>query len=311
MLALLAASYWLLYERPSRLGHEVPDRPTWSGGKADVEVPSIDTSSSGPNELPEQEGRAPNTRETSSQGAQRSTSAPKVVAERAASEPARPTVKKISEEPSRPGIENRPIQVQTAAPANQSPPDGSTKAGSEAEIVQRAVREKPSVQPPQPKQAAETERPPSTAVGKDVSDSESTTAGKAKEEQKETSEFQPSPVEQNPKTVTVEKPSEPEVQVGDLVEPGPDTIHPVLLEHPKLRYPKEAKKQKIEGVVRVRVLVDENGKVVDAELEERVGYGLDNAALGVAARAKYIPATKGTVFVKMWTVLPLVYQLEK
>ena len=35
------------------------------------------------------------------------------------------------------------------------------------------------------------------------------------------------------------------------------------------------------------------------------------SALSVAARAKSIPATKGTVFVKMWTVLPLVYQLKK
>ena len=88
-------------------------------------------------------------------------------------------------------------------------------------------------------------------------------------------------------------------------------VHSAEVAAAELKYPREAERQQIETVVRVRVLVDENGNVVDAELEKPVGYGLDNAALGVAGRAKYIPATKGTVFVKMWTVLPLVYQLKE
>jgi TonB family protein len=104
--------------------------------------------------------------------------------------------------------------------------------------------------------------------------------------------------------------SEAEVQPGALVEPGPDVINPVLIEHPKLKYPKEAKRRKVEAVVPVRVLVDENGRVLEAKVEKPVGHGLDEAATEVALKAKFIPATKDTVKVKMWTVLPLRYSLQ-
>ena len=104
--------------------------------------------------------------------------------------------------------------------------------------------------------------------------------------------------------VVVEPPPiEPPVRPGDLVEPASDVIEPVLLEMPKLHYPKEAKRRKLDAVVRVRVLVDENGTVLKAELMDFVGHGFDEAALSVAVRSLFIPATKGTVPVKMWTEL--------
>jgi protein TonB len=106
------------------------------------------------------------------------------------------------------------------------------------------------------------------------------------------------------------EPSEAGVQPGALVEPGPDVIDPVLIEHPELKYPNEAKRRKVEAVVRVRVLVDENGSVLEAKVEKPVGHGLDEAATQVALGAKFIPATKNTVAVKMWTVLPLRYSLK-
>jgi TonB family protein len=107
------------------------------------------------------------------------------------------------------------------------------------------------------------------------------------------------------------KASETSVKSGDLVEPGPDVIDPVLIEHPKLKYPKEAKKRKVEMVVSVRVLVDEKGAVLEAKIEKPVGHGLDEAATKIALGARFIPATKGTVPVKIWTVLPLDYRLQK
>jgi protein TonB len=87
-------------------------------------------------------------------------------------------------------------------------------------------------------------------------------------------------------------------------------IDPVLMEHPELKYPKEAEKEKIQTVVQVRVLVDENGTVIDAKIDKPVGYGLDEAALKVARAARFMPATKGSVQVKMWTTLPLAYRLK-
>jgi TonB family protein len=116
-----------------------------------------------------------------------------------------------------------------------------------------------------------------------------------------------------PKTavVTPAPPSGPAVTPGAIVEPGPDVIDPVLLEQPKLKYPAEAKRRKLEAVVRVRVLVDENGTVLEAKVDEPVGNGFDEAAIEVALKTRFIPATKGTVPVKMWTVLRLVYRLKR
>ena len=115
-----------------------------------------------------------------------------------------------------------------------------------------------------------------------------------------------------PKQATVSSaPSNPGVQTGDLVEPSFDVIDPVLIEHPKLKYPNEAKRQKIaEAVVRVRVLVDHTGTVQDAELEKGAGHGFDDVALAAALQARFIPATKDQVQVKMWTVLPLIFRLD-
>ena len=111
------------------------------------------------------------------------------------------------------------------------------------------------------------------------------------------------------------KPAAPEattVKAGDLVEPGPDVIDPVLIEHPELKFPKAAKKQKIrEMVVRLRVLVDENGHVLEAKLDKPVGNGFDESAMKVARQARFIPATHGRVQVKMWTELPLHYRPKK
>jgi TonB family protein len=105
--------------------------------------------------------------------------------------------------------------------------------------------------------------------------------------------------------------ADPGLQTGDYVEPSFDVIEPVLIEHPKLQYPEEAKRQKIpEAVVRVRVLVDHTGAVQEAEVVKGAGHGFDEVALAAAAQAKFIPATKGRVQVKTWTVLPLVFRLE-
>jgi TonB family protein len=156
----------------------------------------------------------------------------------------------------------------------------------------------------------ETQPPASPSVAETGSESVVAPSSEANKGQAETAGwggaiFAPKPV------IVADSSSQPSVQRGDLVEPGPDVIEPVLIEHPELKYPKQAKRRKVEAVVRVRVLVDENGTVLEAKLEEKVGYGLDEKALEVAQKATFIPATKGTVQVKMWTVLPLAYRLKK
>ena len=55
-------------------------------------------------------------------------------------------------------------------------------------------------------------------------------------------------------------------------------------------YPAEAKSLGIEGVIRVRLIVDEHGKVKSAVLLNKLGHGLDEMALRRAQQIEFDPA---------------------
>ncbi len=105
--------------------------------------------------------------------------------------------------------------------------------------------------------------------------------------------------------------AEPAVRPGDLVEPGPGVLAPRLTKQPALRYPPLAQRMRKEATVVVRVLVDENGRVVQAERAgNEAGFGLDEAAVDFARACGYAPATKNGVKVKMWTDLKVAFTLS-
>ncbi|HVT59049.1 MAG TPA: TonB family protein [Thermoanaerobaculia bacterium] len=102
----------------------------------------------------------------------------------------------------------------------------------------------------------------------------------------------------------------PQVQVGDLVQPGPGVAAPKLLSRPEARYPAAARRMNNRAAdVNIKVLVDERGQVLQAdEMGERVGLGFDEAALEVARRTIYNPATKDGVKVKMWAYMHITFK---
>lgn len=106
-------------------------------------------------------------------------------------------------------------------------------------------------------------------------------------------------------------PPEPEVREGDLVGTGPGVKAPVLVRFDKPRYPPIARRMNVEGEVVLSLLVDENGRVLETRLIKgvREGVGLNEAALEAARRARYEPATKNGVRVKMWTTLRIPFRL--
>ena len=57
------------------------------------------------------------------------------------------------------------------------------------------------------------------------------------------------------------------------------------------RYPRDARKSGIEGVVVLFLEIDDFGQVVHAEIIKGLGYGLDESALGAARRTLWKPAT--------------------
>lgn len=103
----------------------------------------------------------------------------------------------------------------------------------------------------------------------------------------------------------------PRVQVGELVDAGPGVVAPQLVSFPKPEYPPVARTLRAEGVVVVSVLVDENGRVQDVRMAEPIKQkvGLNEAALASAKNARYRPATKDGVRVRMWTRLRIPFKL--
>jgi protein TonB len=92
---------------------------------------------------------------------------------------------------------------------------------------------------------------------------------------------------------------------------GPGVTPPKLVRFEKPEYPPIARRLRVQGVVVVSVLVDETGAVLEARLVQSASseMGLDEAALGAARSARYEPATKDGVRVKMWTTLRIPFKL--
>jgi TonB family protein len=72
-----------------------------------------------------------------------------------------------------------------------------------------------------------------------------------------------------------------------------------------------ARRMKVEGTVIMSLLVDEKGQVLDVRLESGVtqNVGINEAALAAARSAKFRPATKDGVRVKMWYQLKVPFKL--
>ncbi len=72
-------------------------------------------------------------------------------------------------------------------------------------------------------------------------------------------------------------------------------------------YPVWAKKRGISGVVWVKARIDENGKVVDAQIlsSSIAGMGFEESALEAALISKYIPAEANGIRLPVWIVYPV------
>ncbi len=97
-------------------------------------------------------------------------------------------------------------------------------------------------------------------------------------------------------------PTVPPVRRGDLVGPGDGVVEPALLTPPRVAYPPIARQRHIEGRVVVMVLVDENGDVAESRLQQGISGApsVNEAVLAGVKSAKFRPATKNGIPVKMW-----------
>jgi TonB family protein len=102
----------------------------------------------------------------------------------------------------------------------------------------------------------------------------------------------------------------PETAAGDWLRPGLGVERPEPKELPRYEYPAAARGTGRRATVRVAVLVDEAGKVVDTRVREGDGtaLGFDEAATEAVRRVPFWPATRDGVPGRMWTELILTFE---
>ena len=170
------------------------------------------------------------------------------------------------------------LEQQRPAPAQQEP---------EPRPVQRPEPAAPAPQTAAPQPSAPVEQEPAVSAP---------------------AEKPSAPPQQAPAPV---QPAKPQVRVGDLVQAGPGVATPKLVSKLEPRYPPAAKRLNRAAQVDIKVLVDERGRVLDAErIGAKAGFGFDEAALDAAQRAQFQPATKEGVKVKMWTTLRVSFKAQ-
>jgi serine/threonine-protein kinase len=94
---------------------------------------------------------------------------------------------------------------------------------------------------------------------------------------------------------------------GDMIQPGPGVSVPVPLDMPRFSYPSAARGVAGDVDVRLDLLVDERGRVIDAVVREgesaELGgpFGFNEVALAAARKVSFQPATRNNIPGKMWT----------
>jgi protein TonB len=98
--------------------------------------------------------------------------------------------------------------------------------------------------------------------------------------------------------------------IPELTKPIIMDSKPVALEYTLPAYPESARKERLEGTVWLRVLVNEKGDVVDAVVIKSLRKDFDQAALENAWKIKYAPAVSQGKVVPVWLVYSATFKLE-
>ncbi len=84
----------------------------------------------------------------------------------------------------------------------------------------------------------------------------------------------------------------------------PKPFYPIIV-----NYPKEAKKNKVEGAVNICALIDTQGQVRVYDIFTKLGYGTDEEAVRGLREIQFIPAAKDGRPIPYWTNVEFVFRL--
>ncbi|MEO0099775.1 MAG: TonB family protein [candidate division WOR-3 bacterium] len=124
-------------------------------------------------------------------------------------------------------------------------------------------------------------------------------------------------VKPKPETVVSQPPVETtpppkEETTPQIVPYAKVEIKPNPISIPKPEYPEMARRARIEGQTIVKVLVEVDGSVIDAQILKSSGNdALDEAALVAARQAKFSPARQKDIPVRVWVSIPFNFYLKR
>jgi protein TonB len=104
----------------------------------------------------------------------------------------------------------------------------------------------------------------------------------------------------------------PATQSGDtLSAPALKLARPIYKQNTPPPYPRKARRLGYEGIVMLKVLINENGRVDDLTVLESSGHNvLDRAALSAVRKWLFEPGTEGGIKKKMWVKIPVHFDLK-
>jgi TonB family protein len=110
-----------------------------------------------------------------------------------------------------------------------------------------------------------------------------------------------------PKRVAYGPPAD---RMAGVLRPGPGVEMPVPLDLPQVRYPEAARGKGLKVDVHLDLLVDEQGKVVEAVVRDGdpANLGFNEAAMQAALGTRFQPATRWDLPGKAWTELILEFE---
>ena len=82
------------------------------------------------------------------------------------------------------------------------------------------------------------------------------------------------------------------VDYNGVFSVGSVTVRPQILGRPTPGYTDEARRNQIEGSVKVSVMLKADGTVSDIKVARGLGYGLDEKAIEAARQLRFVPAQK-------------------
>jgi TonB family protein len=118
---------------------------------------------------------------------------------------------------------------------------------------------------------------------------------------------EPEPEKKKPVEPAPKEPPGP-MEPGAMILAGqPGVEAPEVWTLPSYTYPQAAQGSGRKVSIGMEVLVDENGRVIDARLRrgDASGLGFNEAALEAAHKTRFVPATRDGIAGKMWTELYL------